>query len=650
VERILPYELRPGVAAPEERHVNSFILLRHFFGAMDGGGQARVDVPFFTLYTNIAPMEAYATDFVPLDAMEGGPLPFYCTYHFRVHSAGGLIVYNSQNEDSGDPPLEDGAIFNLAEPERLITLCAGDPVFFLLKPRRGDNGTRFIRLGQADRNRVQVRIGRDESYAADTAIALDRPLAQSERQPIIGTDAILGRAHQPPPYINPNYDVALLFDSAEFMRGQYQEVIREFLPPGGTGGMTGNRGGTARVNMLDLQNFFRILGAEASLPEHIDGLEFIQHNYPWGEDGANVGRVLMDANPDWWEELAEDRPCGINETANTRSIRRSIVCAHPLEWDRTLYVNEGGTVRDEIRHSFGLIGASDDDDRYFAQKMEAIDIWNGGLQGQTIRGLDTSENSFWFAHPAYFINHLNQAGLLDRSFNPYEGRVIKRTWRDTTEERASVVRDNPGFAPVWEAGTPQWEGNNFGGFAVPTALFNNLQPPREGNPTPRHGGVDFRGRGPIVVGNAIQAVGGEIKSFIYGRVINTGWTTSGSFGRIMLIANERGRGIYLLAHLSGIADGIQRGSRIEPNDSVAYAGRSGDNFYETAFASHLHLEYYDVQYDSSLDTEGNANQYVVVIADNDRLNPPRTLELQRGRELPLTRRRNPFDHAEEWIQ
>jgi len=58
-----------------------------------------------------------------------------------------------------------------------------------------------------------------------------------------------------------------------------------------------------------------------------------------------------------------------------------------LEWDRTLYVNEGGAVRDEIRHSFGLIGASDDDDRYFAQKMEAIDIWNGGLQGQTVRGM-----------------------------------------------------------------------------------------------------------------------------------------------------------------------------------------------------------------------------------------------------------------------
>ena len=43
-------------------------------------------------------------------------------------------------------------------------------------------------------------------------------------------------------------------------------------------------------------------------------------------------------------------------------------------------------------------------------------------------------------------------------------------------------------------------------------------------------------------------------------------------------------------------------------------------------------------------------EYVVVTADNTQINPPRTLELQRGRELPLTRRRNPFDHDERWIQ
>jgi hypothetical protein len=321
-----------------------------------------------------------------------------------------------------------------------------------------------------------------------------------------------------------------------------------------------------------------------------------------------------------------------------------------LEWDRALYVNEGGAVRDEIRHSFGLIGASDDDDRYFAQKMEAIDIWNGGLQGQTVRGLDTRENSFWFAHPAYFINHLNQAGLLDRSFNPYEGRVIKRTWGNTNEERANVVRDNPGFAPAWEAedarnidASSRFEGNVFGGYSVPTALFNNRN-----SATSRHVGVDFRGRSRDT-----------IYSFIYGRVINIGWVLPGAVGlhgngRILVIANERGRGIYILAHLHQDTETlllrgtpIQRGLRIEPNDAIALVGASGgvrdeNHFDRDRRVPHLHLEYYDVQYEASLDVNENTSSYIRV----EGTGADRRLILRDVLTLGGGNRRNPFDHEE----
>jgi len=346
-----------------------------------------------------------------------------------------------------------------------------------------------------------------------------------------------------------------------------------------------------------------------------------------------------------------------------------------LEWDRELYVEEDGSLRAGISWGYGLIAGTANDCEYFMNRIDAVDIWNrrdgNGLYGKTIAGLNGGQpldvNNFWFAHPGYFIHHLESAGLIDSSFNPYEGRAISRFWRDTAQsppvdlpERVNVVKDNPGFAPIWEAppeGNFDFRDAPFESnvptnrrFADPTSLFNNRNSHTE--PTRRHGGVDFRGRSPIDV-DGRRLPGKEIVSFIHGRVINTGWATHGGFGMIMLVANERGNGIYLLAHLSGIADGIERHSRVAPGDLVAYVGGSGGNlnFNPTALSPHLHLEYYDVQYNPSMDTDDDRNRYVVA-EDNQQINPPRELTLQRQGQgqLPLSNRRNPFDHEERWIQ
>jgi murein DD-endopeptidase MepM/ murein hydrolase activator NlpD len=219
--------------------------------------------------------------------------------------------------------------------------------------------------------------------------------------------------------------------------------------------------------------------------------------------------------------------------------------------------------------------------------------------------------------------------------------VIKRTWRDTNEERANLVRDNPGFAPEWEAPAGRF---NFGDapfvsdampnrrFADPTALFNNLQPFTE----PRHIGIDFRGLSRAC-----------IYSFIYGKVINVGWFNSDR-GRILVIANERARGIYLLAHLHAdtIAH-IQRGDRVVPGDVVAFVGRSWSNRNDTPpnVTEHLHLEYYNVSYEASLDIDPRDNPYAVLTGTGD--NEWVVLPTQQNEGQLITNNlRNPYDHSE----
>jgi len=121
-----------------------------------------------------------------------------------------------------------------------------------------------------------------------------------------------------------------------------------------------------------------------------------------------------------------------------------------------------------------------------------------------------------------------------------------------------------------------------------------------------------------------------------------------------VIANERSRGIYLLAHLHSSTEGvIQRGMRVEPGDLVAYVGRSGTNRQETPSNNyaHLHIEYYDIQYIEEYDiNEADRNQYVRVegTGNNRQLRLPDTSTTNpmfNQYRLRPTNRRNPFDHS-----
>jgi len=207
----------------------------------------------------------------------------------------------------------------------------------------------------------------------------------------------------------------------------------------------------------------------------------------------------------------------------------------------------------------------------------------------------------------------------------------------TVTRGSNESMSNPGFAPIWTPHEIPFEGNIFNGYAVPSGFFN--QEYQSGSRIYHHEGVDFRG-------NAHEGTikGTKIISFIYGKVINTGWIDN-TLGRVLVVANIKDEGIYLLAHLSGYANDIQRGSIIEPYDEVAYVGGSGEG-KENRWNSHLHLEYYHVRYTESNDVDESArNQYVRVVSNNVSLNPSKILQLH-GVLMNKENRKNPFNHGE----
>lgn len=122
--------------------------------------------------------------------------------------------------------------------------------------------------------------------------------------------------------------------------------------------------------MTEWKKFFRVLDREADNDnEKTRGLDFIRENYDWRVDERNVGAVLMDSNSNWWNEK--------KETQKTKSIKRSIVCGHHLEWDEDFYI-ENNRVKPVIRNSYGVWRS---DEKYFIDKVRAVDIW-GGLKNK----------------------------------------------------------------------------------------------------------------------------------------------------------------------------------------------------------------------------------------------------------------------------
>jgi murein DD-endopeptidase MepM/ murein hydrolase activator NlpD len=229
-----------------------------------------------------------------------------------------------------------------------------------------------------------------------------------------------------------------------------------------------------------------------------------------------------------------------------------IFCKHPLEWDKTKY--DSALIRNRL--CSGDEGLHD----ILREKAEKLDIWGSIKDHETIR---QPANNLWFVHPVYFINHMNKAGLLDKTFNPYEGT------HKTAEGVTFTCYDNPGFAPVYTVGTEVFEDRGKR-FAVINGLFNDDYSRFYGRRF-FHEGIDFKG-----------IEGTKIISFVYGTVVFAGeMTAQAGYGKIMIIKDNQKDILYLLAHLSKWL--INEKEPVYPDMEVAEVGKTGTK------AAHLHV-------------------------------------------------------------
>ena len=600
-----------------ENYSNSFILLKHSFFAKRRGNTTLEKTDFFTLYTNIIPViyEQFNT-FVSID-MVPKQIPFYCRYCFRVDpSTGDMPVYNKEKRVNGSYARDKE--FFLLWPEIFLSTQGTSTEVFPVKPVNGSMPQHYIKKENTDRYRIQVKVELDDTYVLDSVEAPSRTVA-------IYSDMLLGFADLSPSYNNPYFDVALLFNNINFINSNLEQVNRYLiynktvfkLSDNNTSGplvstlfnglgffeATGKEIGRGNIvyseflyngkkyylpknevsnipveNMLDFRKFFRVLNREtANTIDFTNGLEFIKATYNWNAD--NVGRYLRDSKANWWNERDESR--------ETKSIKRSIICGHPLEWDKDIYVNGDGRVNQQIKNSYGIRNS---DEELFIKRLEAIDVWTelgNRIRNKPINGINT-RNNFWFAHPVYFINHLNKAGVLDKSFNPYENQRLPSFNRDTTGRAwlplenwsEATVLSNPGFAPTVSSITNAINSQKIGGYYFSglnqyTSPYGILRRNPNGNHS-KHTGIDISTAGertPI-----IALIQGVVWACSTVRESNT-------FGKVMFIKSKFDDNLYILMHLHNFIKNEL--DQVEPGEIVAITGNTGEST-----GIHLHVEVY----------------------------------------------------------
>jgi murein DD-endopeptidase MepM/ murein hydrolase activator NlpD len=583
------------------------------------------------------------------------------------------MIYDNDNiGGNARDILEGGKEIELAKPERFLNSPDKNGKYFVLKRESADKPLQYMLYKEPYNKSYDPLLVRIQQ---NTGLYTFNEAAVPKEKTAINEDTLLGYAHLPPSYNNAHYDVSLFFGDNSFLNKQCEAYVERYYIPlsitlykllkedninpaftieeqfntphifraANESVRIGLRENytkffynneyyylseyTARqykINMLEWKKFFRVIEKKAdTIDDIIDGLGFIKKNYQWGTDSRNVGAALGDSNPDWHQEK--------NEIPKTRSIKRSIICGHPLELDKELYI-ENGKVKQKIKRSYGT-GDFQNELDYFKNKVEAVDIW-GGLKGKKIDGLDTNKNSFWFAHPVYFIKNVYEAGLLDTTFNPYyEEEIHIPIGGMHLESRAQKVIDSPGFAPVTSVATGYKGGKTH--YSICTSLFNVSRQLK--NRIMRHEGVDLA---------PYKNEKTEIKSLIYGKV----WacTYSGTiqekadsgYGRVMIIKALHEKKLYVLAHLDRYLKEVD--DIVYPGDTVAKCGQTGNST-----GVHLHVEVRlceETEKKDVLSEEGNQKHK----NDDSKSNGNGLAWAKEGNISKEPPRVNPFNHDENY--
>lgn len=264
---------------------------------------------------------------------------------------------------------------------------------------------------------------------------------------------------------------------------------------------------------------------------------------------------------------------------------RKVVCKHTIEFDESLFdniYNESKKHKDWGCHTMTK--------ESFGDSLKITDVWKNGLQKEF------KKNELYFIHPLYFLNHLVISGVI--SINPYKGLTYEKVHGGSIGKNVDslkLIKDNPGFAPVWcETGVAPNPNTN--GFAAITGFFNEDFANGElytDYDNYYHEGVDFRGK-----------VGTDIISFISGRVMAYGYF--GNYGRAIFVDDFGSDGIFLLGHLSEFNITVLDTGLVKPGDIVGKVGTSGrwhsaglyegKNYategYDNRYNAHLHVTYF----------------------------------------------------------
>jgi hypothetical protein len=244
--------------------------------------------------------------------------------------------------------------------------------------------------------------------------------------------------------------------------------------------------------------------------------------------------------------------------------------------------------------------------------MDNLDIW-GNIKH--LQGINDA-SSLWHGHPVYTLDVFNKLRLTE--FNPYFGK------HRTIDGVDFSCVDNPGFAPLNPNRAPDTEfllGSDC--YAGITGLFNadysevSAQRAAANWNYYYHEGVDFSGRNG----------GAEIKSFIKGRLLQSGKSASGMGGYVVIQDYNNQKLFYVLVHLATYIDSV---TDIVPGSVVGTVGK--DEKADAGF--HLHLSHVladKLEEVVSMTHYFNFWKRDVVLGSSD---SKRVL--------------NPFDHSEIW--
>jgi hypothetical protein len=337
----------------------------------------------------------------------------------------GVMVYDTDEMRDGKPcgnartVLATGTEFRPVFPYDILNAPASQTFVKLIKI--GDEASdkfldlRHIRLSGRNKWDIEVKVEWNPDITFEKAAV---PMTVSPETSLsLDSDDIMGYSARITGECGYHYDFAILMNSVDFMEdASYKAYERS--------------DDIKENNLLDWKKYFNRLEEDKTANAFFMVSEPVRKAILGNEYKEPV--FVYDANS------LTNRVIGKEESVGERQEKRKIVCKYPLEFDKTLYL-DGDTVRGIVRNKYDAGVKGDDVERHFKDIVHALDIW-GEIEPLKIPKFE--RNSFWFAHPVYFINHLDKTGLLER--NAHVGE-LKRVQNKIVKELECLKKGGKGM-------------------------------------------------------------------------------------------------------------------------------------------------------------------------------------------------------------